>query len=858
MLDKNYLTEKISSIFPDLSNTKFEINSQIISSFTLGNLLPFLVYQNTIDINHRLIGLYLPDKKKSSNILPFYVIMGQYRKLLDSTLKFNNYQNQVFSRDQIQVTYKATIYYILSIDFINRQIKLISGRGEVNLPFIESYKLTFLNKYDLKISDKIDAFEQLDNARLTNIFTFPLSPKESQYEGVIIFTNINKFESLIKTIKISGNDLRDHLNIEKVVFPSNGGHKFIRLSSKQTEKKPVSVLVARLDAFSAYSNILESGGSRYKHIKTIVLDEFDELLLKWEKADKTDVELGNLNETYFNYLRKGYLKDIYFICKNSRLNIHEVLTKNNITYDPWLIKPMELCNLDNHPPISPELLITNVGNSDFENLNNDLNYLIIKWKELAKSQFCNGEILVPITFIYELRMKINSFFNPETFSNYLKLFSDNLNEIKSRRLMSGQDFGLIAETIAFIKKNQAVLNFKLNSVIDILREKNFTGCLQIISENTNEVDINWMKKIISQSFSNATIIHSHKKDFLQSSTESKYNDDIICYLTADKYILGNALGNILAKDQVFILNNRGYSFGVSYSKRYQNLQIKTGSLKSQYHLLNINLQDVSSSQENPGIIPLRFYEKEISQSAIQDVSDIPELELNDWVEEIILKHKNTGSTTSGKYILFFDDGTFELLPETKRFYLYEDENEKDDIDKSFKSACELEPGEQIIIPKRGTSLKDLLEFTLKKNEHFSHSIEIDLKWRILINKHILRCKMDLNFFRRKLKECGFVIGSDQTVQHWIDGDTRRPDNFLGLLNALALLEIISKNEINSFDRHNSELKSIQIKFVRTAISKLISRLNGIDIEYDENFTDELLNNFIDHIEIKKITSLHKL
>lgn len=858
MLDKNYLTEKISSIFPDLSNTKFEINSQIIYSFTLGSLLPFLVYQNTIDINHRLIGLYLPDKNKSSNLLPFYVIMGQYRKLLDSTLKFNNYQNQVFSRDQIQVTYKATIYYILSIDFINCQIKLISGRGEVNLPFLESYKLTFLNKYDLKISDKIDAFEQLGKARLTNIFTFPLSPKESQYEGVIIFTNINKFESLIKTIKVSGNDLRDHLNIEKVVFPSNGGHKFIRLSSKQTEKKPVSVLVARLDAFGAYTNILESGGSRYKHIKTIVLDEFDELLLKWEKAAKTDVELANLNETYFSYLSEGSLKDIYFICKNSRLNIHELLTKNNIKYDPWLIKPMELSNLDNHPPISPEVLLNNVGKLDFENLNIDLNRLITKWKELAKSQFCNGEILVPITFIYELRIKLNSFYNPDVLKSYLLSFIQKLNEFKTRWFMSGQDFGLTAETINYINKYEGIINFKLNSVIDILKSKSVTGCIKIVSENTNDGDIGWMKNEIHSSLSDANIIHYHKKDTLQFLNGAPSNSDIIFYLTVDKDILGNALGNILAKDQVFILNNRSYSFGVSYSKRYQNIQREASSLKSQYHLLNIEAQSASSSQENAGIIPLKFYEKEITQSAIQDITEIPEPGLNDWVEEIILKHKNNNISVSENYILFFDDGTFELLPENRKIYLYEDEGETDDIEKSLKPVCELEPGEQIILPKRSIPVKVLLEETLKKNNQFSLSIDMDSKWRILIYNHITRCGMDLNYFRKKLKENGFNIGSDQTVQHWIDSDTRRPDNFRGLLNALALLGIINKSEIDSFDRHNSELKSVQIKFVRTAISKLISRLNGIDIEYDETFTDELLNNFIDHIEIKRISSLHKL
>jgi hypothetical protein len=859
MLDKNYLAEIAQTNFPDLANTNFQFNNIRVSSFTESILLPFLVYQNTVDTNNRLIGLFLPENSNIINLVPFYAIMAHYRKALNKIMQTKKYQNQTYGRNEKQVVFNSDICIITSVDFINRQLVLRTGGGrEINLSFNQTNKISWQYDNAQDLCKRIDSFDTIDKANKHNIFTLPFLPSENQYEGVIIFTNTSKFESLLRNIKISKNDIRDHLNIEKVAFPASGGHNFIRLSSIHTKNKPVSVLVARLDAFRAYTNILESGGDKYKHIKTIVIDEFDELLMKWEREDKTREELSLLKDSYFLSLKQGSLKDIYLICKNSCLNIHEIFKKNDVDYNPWLVKPLEANTLNKETSITPEIFITNIGDLLFENLNYDINSLIYKWKELAKSNFCNGEILMPITNINDLRVKLNSFFNPIVLKNKLDTILYELDEFNKRYFLSGQDYGLIKETNKFIDIYRNIINFKLNSVFDILKNKTINGCIKIFSDNKNETDIGWMKNQIHSLFPDASIIHYNKKDSLKTLQGDLINSDIIFYLTADKYILGNALGNILAKDQVFILNNRSYSFGVSYSKRYQNLQIEAGSLKSQYHLLNIEEQIVSSVQENSGIIPLKLYEKEINHSAIQEVTEIPEPRLNDWVEEIILKHKNINLSISENYILFFEDGTFELLPENRKIYLYEDDGETDDIEKSLKPVCELEYGEQIILPKRGIPVKDLLEETLKKNEHFSLSIDMDSKWRILIYNHITRCRMDLNYFRKKLKDNGFNIGSDQTVQHWIDGDTRRPDNFQGLLNALALLGIINEHEINSFDRHNSELKSIQMKFVRTAISKLVSRLNGIDIEYDENFNDELLNNFIDHIEIKRISSLYKL
>jgi hypothetical protein len=147
--------------------------------------------------------------------------------------------------------------------------------------------------------------------------------------------------------------------------------------------------------------------------------------------------------------------------------------------------------------------------------------------------------------------------------------------------------------------------------------------------------------------------------------------------------------------------------------------------------------------------------------------------------------------------------------------------------------------------------------TLKKNKDFSHVIAMDEKWRLLIRNHISRTGMDLYYFSRKLLDNGFKIGP-ATVKNWIDGETQRPDNFTDLLHALCRMGIVNNDEIPVFDRDSSNIKSIQAGFVRTAIRRIISKLNGIHIEEDEVFTDDLLSNFISHIEIKRINNIYKL
>src|SRR5690349_6456985 len=129
MLDKHFLKDLIIKNFPDLENTSFEFNDKQSQSFSKKYLLPFLIYQNTVDSNNRLISLFLPNDKSLTNLIPFYVILGQYRKAIDIAMNDMNFQNQTFKLNEKPVSYNGEICSLILIDFINRKIHLQSGRG---------------------------------------------------------------------------------------------------------------------------------------------------------------------------------------------------------------------------------------------------------------------------------------------------------------------------------------------------------------------------------------------------------------------------------------------------------------------------------------------------------------------------------------------------------------------------------------------------------------------------------------------------------------------------------------------------------------------------------------------------------
>ncbi|WP_207497058.1 hypothetical protein [Aridibaculum aurantiacum] len=863
MLNKAYIQHSISCECPDLRNLQYEINGCIVSDFTASQLLPFLIHQNTVDRNHRIIGLYPSNSTTTINLVPFFVIMGQYRKALSLSMKRHDFGNLAYGPNCKQVVLNGTIYDVRQVNFIDRSLIIQAGTGgDKSIPFDETYKLNWLSNSNF-LRDKIEKFADLDQAVEQNIFTLPILPQDN-FEAVVLFTNISKFESLLKNVKVAGTDLRRHLNIQKVIFPANDAElRFQRLSGPNTENAPVSLIVARQDSFRAYKSIIEAGKGRFNHVKTIILDDFDSFIYSWERSQSLLQELQNLNEGYLQMVRDKQIKDMYLISRISNLDIHTYFNELKIEYNPWLLQPLEQLDLDEKKVANPpKVIVTSTGDPEFENLNKKLWDLILRLKNIAQESFCNGEIIRPLSCLYNLRTKLNSFFDPKALQEFSTDFLSSLEELRQNWFSGGQDYGLIEDIKWYLEQyilnNSRFVNFKLPIILQELNSRTLQGTIEIVSDNSSIEDAKWLVNTLGETLPNIKILHIHKKEFHTFNQKNEVPSSYIFYLTSDRKTIGAAIGNVLAANQLFILNERSCYFAKNLFGKYQDIQKEVGCDRVKYTLLN--LQPPSSSPDNiaSGLIEVEFNVPKLEPEIVQNVSEVQDIDLQEVVQKIVQQYEGSNAKElSEKYILLFDDRTLSQVPESRHFYVYEDDKEDFDYEASFRSVTTLSAGDQIIVARRGLQVKDLLEQALRKDPAFSLAIEMDKKWRLLLKNHIVRCRMDLNFFCKKLLDNGFKIGP-ATVKNWIDGDTQRPDNFVSLLHALGKLGIINNDEIGSFNKHNADLKSIQAGFVRTAIRRLIARLYGIRFQEDEVYTDNLLNDFINHIEIKRISTIYKI
>jgi hypothetical protein len=117
--------------------------------------------------------------------------------------------------------------------------------------------------------------------------------------------------------------------------------------------------------------------------------------------------------------------------------------------------------------------------------------------------FCNGEIIQPLQKLYEVRTKLNSFFDPSKLSEFTRELIETLGHLKRRWFSAGQDYGLIEETIKSLTSfspNEALKNFKVEFLVEIGKKKAITGRVIIVSENDDQADINWMIGILNQTF----------------------------------------------------------------------------------------------------------------------------------------------------------------------------------------------------------------------------------------------------------------------------------------------------------------------------------------------------------------------
>lgn len=854
MIDKNNLNKIISDEFPDLKNTKFSVNNSQIQSYTDGTLLPFLIYQNTTDSHSRLIELYLQENSSSIHLLPFYIAVGFYRKAINNALNAKKFKNEKFLLDKKKVVYQGSICSIVGINFFSKTLQLRSGIKEVEVPFYESFRLSwngYQNSIDIK--DKIESFERITDVSDNNLFSLPIPKEYKDHEGIVLFSNVSKFEVLLRNLKVSGNDLRAHLNIQKTVFNLNEEEiRLKHISRPKTIAQPPTLLISSIDTLMAFEDIILSGDGKLDHLNTVIIDDFDLLIKSWERSGELEEKLSSLKEVYFDKLGKG-LKDIYLICRNRNFDIHSVLIKNDITSMAWMIKPQERINLD-EIAFKQIISVKRISGIKEEATQEKLESLIFNWKELGKRNFCNGQVLNIIRKLYTIREKWSSFFYPESFNPLIEGFVHMLNEFRDIWFSNKQDDGIIESTIDFISDD---MNNDLSGFNNLIEEVRFLfrepsiSKVTIITNNRDSDDHAYFRSILCSRNIKGDVLFVGVKEFINNKIPAIDPNEAIIYLVWSKDLVNNIVANLLSTKQIFLLNYRGYQFIKNYTKKVSHDLTSISTTNEKYALLNL-----SPFNNNEGVlsqIEIEFIEDWVDEPKNETSTSISEIE--DYVREIVWSNSTTTSNSlleSASYTVFFDDGSHMDFLENKSVFYYD---ESDDMENEAFQKCvkDLEFGDLIIVPKNRTEIKKLLDEALSHNEDFAKSVIYDNEWRDKITEFVKIKRWDLSFFRKKLAENGFPISVDFTIKNWIDGETLQPHKFKQLLMTLVKMEILTDSQKENYFLENKNLKRIKLKFVRTALQKLIFSLKGINHVWDEDlFDSDLLNLFLDHIEIKPV------
>ncbi len=852
MINKKYLSPIINDEFPDLKNTQFEINGRAVSHFTENTLLPFLIYQNTTDSKNRLIQLFLQDNSPSIHFLPFYVAVGFYRKAIDTIFSGKNFSNLKYEVGKKKVTFNGNVCSITNVNFLNKSITLCSGTGFVfEISIAEDFRLGWRYPESNDLRRKLVDFDKVLGASDHNLFTLPIPKEDKNHEGIIVFTPISKFEALLRNLKVSGSSLNDYIGIHRTVFDNNSRSiTFRQISGAKTKDRLPTVLASRVSDLFAYDNILSAGKGQYNHLKTIIIEDFDLELRSWERNGTLQENLEAMNEIYFSRLGKG-IKDIYLVCRNRNFDTHSILLKNKITPMTWLLTPQETSELDESDSLK-EIVIKEFSEPQLFEFVVEIEQILLLWKSLSEQYFCNGQSLDIVLRLYCIREKLNSFYSPYTFEHGIIELKKLIYLLKSQWFASGQDDGIIErtkillDTLISVKANPSEqLSLEITSSINDKHK-----LITIITNNKDKDDHHYLLSIIS--LTEVPIRFYTVKEFLSKKPDHFEKQEKLIYLVWNKEVVNKFLTEFSIREQLFLINKRGCQFLRTYSLSAWRSISSISTTIEKYGLLNIeNIGCVE--QKNPFPKNITFIDKVIELDQEHEIVPLPELE--ESIVQVVSKIRERNTTNyleEASVNVFFEDGSYLSFAENRSVFYY-DEQSGDTTADLQKEVKNLEENDLIIVPKNKIEIKKLLNDTLSGNEDFATYVSNDLEWRYKLESYIIKSVGDLSHFRERLKDNGIKIEADITIRNWIEGETLEPRNFNNILLTLAKMSIIDSEKASIYLKGAKVLKKLKSTFIRTAMQKLIYSLKGINFNaIDELFDENLLNSFLDHVEMKKV------
>lgn len=867
MIVKEEISKYISNIFPDIDHTHFSIGELKINEWVESSLLPFLFYQNTVDSQHRIISLFLPESSVSKNLLPIYISMGFFRKVLDKTQNESKFKNESFKGNPKNITINGSVVSITELDYISQILSL--DNGKINIPFDKILELRWDQyKSSAYIRDQILNFVEERNkifkANTGNIFSFPLQPKNTDYEGAIIFTNVTEFVARLKSVKVSGENVLDFIHMQKVIICNeNVNYKVETISNKKkTSGKPVSILIAPNSCALDYFNIIQSQGKSLNHIKTIIWDNFDDYFNKCNSNDSISIddELKFIKELYFEKVIDQTLKDIYLVNDNCNVQINSYLCNLKLSgsYYSWLLKPVERLHLEGYNFINPQISISIVSNNYYYELLNELKEILNFWKQISEEFSLEGEIIKIVSFLYEVLLKLQTFIDPDTLKVSVQNYCSQLKEFKSTYFLNSQDNGIIEKTIKLWGNlNYTNLNFKYSLIISELHKLQIkSGRIILFSRNSDLNDSSFLSRKIKEEFPDIECEFKPSSEIIKEPSLSEFLPKAIFYLDFRDKLRIAPLLNIYSENQIYVIDNYEYSYLKKFHTHIIPIINDASDDINKLYLLNLENPELISEYINLKVILPPSKQNSVIETTDQSIP----FNFEDFVKSIFNNRSSADLTKqtlkSDEYIVFMQDNSHFIWPASKKVFVFDEDS--DSIDKSWLGVESLRPGLEILLVKKGVELKDLINNLLSRKSEYKLMIKNDKIWRERIIQYIRKNSLDYQQFAGLLAQNNFEI-SGITVDNWVNEHVSTPHKFKNLLFVLFNLEILSEGEIMNIFQSNYKLKNIKITFIRESVKKIICELKGIlYISNNELVDDKIIDELASYINLNKIKFINKL
>lgn len=828
------IIRKFQSKFPELNNLSIKVDGKKVEFNEFDKLMPFLAYTNTLDHENRVIYITHSYNSEHYKLLPFYIILSVLKKQIDqidiSTIE--QFVNLTF-------IYKGSICRINSFDLV-RNCVITNNNQSKKIPFPDftSYDVSPLNPSEAPLLDEIKAKVQLiDSQNVNSVYglldcvkTLTTKPKG----GLLLFTGKSKFEILCNSVEIGNSSklypIKTWIPIQKAVYTKKKKDYDYRWLDPFDTKNPI-VIYADYTDIGAIKLFLE----KYDFIDTVVFDDADIGNNRFKIFD-------HLN-TYKDLQKSSEIRDIYIISSISSQPFHEQFEVDKSTSFNW----------------------STLYNIDYKKYYSDIRHSIIDAVEFVEHyEALNGKInrlknvkghvsfklLAPLfTKIYEIRSRLNSFYNPEALEEELSQYEKVLDDFLEQSGISYLLDDLFKEIKITLRALYDSGNNKLAKLSEIILNEPEDVLITVSSSNDNKLDIQYLKNMFAGknleyiSFKDSQLLDDKRKHLVFLDFRPPITDVLFLQDLAEKI-------NIL----LYSTEASFYHYKFKSNLEFISRSIRTSKFSS---VLNLSNQEAEVSNLKIGV------SRELSNRLLQSFRTKPKREENS-IAQVLSEVYSTSTSNSviernlNDLLIWFSDG--EFLETSKGSYFYKAiDGDINDLSELKVDASELQVGDIIFIKQsENQSLRDEIYSSIKKSAHFRIKLEKAEQWRRNLKALINTAGIDRA--HRLLKHNG-MKEHKITIQNWESGRTILPVNIKKLI--LVLNDLISKENIDApridmTSLHEArEIKSLIVRLPKLLLQKSIKdKMNIRSFERSEDKrTYPLIEQLSRKVSVKEIVNI---